>query len=212
MFDFPYTEIILQSLVGFNIAIYLSRYKQNNDAYKIFALYLLVIGVNQFISIIVGSGFHQNNLLHFHVYFIAQFVMLTFFYVELLKRRWLYIILAAVGIFLAYQYIMNPEMLFRYNPLGVVITQGLLVIYALIYFYKFLRGEDEFIIVNIALFFYLLSSILIFASGNLVFNMEIITEEGYDLLLNLNRVLYFAFQILILIQWWKTYSPAKAKL
>lgn len=212
MFDLPITTVILQSLVGFNIALYVSRYRSNNDAYKLFALYLLVIGVNQFISIIVGSGFHQNNLMHFHVYFIAQFIILTFFYVELLKQKWLFLILGAVGVFLVYQYSVNPEMIMRYNPLGVIITQGLIVVYAIAYFYKFLRGEDEFIIVNIALFFYLLSSILIFASGNLVFNMELITEEGYELLLNLNRVLYFAFQILILIQWWKTYSPAKAKL
>ena len=212
MFDLPITTIIIQSLVGFNIAIYLSRFRKNNDAYKIFALYLLVIGVNQYISIVVGTGFHQNNLMHFHVYFIAQFIILTFFYVEMLKQKWLFAILAAVGVFLVYQYSMNPEMISRYNPIGVTLTQGLLVLYSLAYFYKFLKGEDEFIIINIALFFYLLSSILIFASGNLVFHKEILSEEGHTLLINVNRVLYFAFQILILIQWWKTYSPAKAKL
>lgn len=212
MLDLDISTILLQTLVGFNIVIYLSRFRSNNDAYKLFALYLLVIGVNQYLSIIIGKGLHQSNLMLFHVYFIAQFIILTFFYVELLKQKWLYAVLGGVGIFLIYQYSNDPELIMRYNGIGVVITQGLLVIYALMYFYKFLRGEDEFIIVNIALFFYLLSSILIFASGNLIFNLDLITEEGYALLFDINTVLYFAFQILILVQWWKTYSPAKAKL
>ncbi|WP_443633718.1 hypothetical protein ABXT64_02015 [Candidatus Marifrigoribacter sp. Uisw_064] len=86
----------------------------------------------------------------------------------------------------------------------MAITQTFIVIYSLLYFYKSLSGKNEFILVNIGLFFYLLSSTLIFASGNLVFDLSI--REQVSRLLNIiNAVLYLVFQLLIFVEWWRNH-------
>jgi len=193
-----------------NAALYVFRFKEKGKAYKIFAVYLVVIAVIQlnasFLKYITPI---KNNLFLFHFYYILQFIFLTFFYKELLKQKWLYAVLVIVLGIIAFQFIQSPAMFFRYNPLGVTLTQGFIVVYSVLFFYKYLHDNNEFLIINIGLFFYLLSSILIFASGNLVFNMELITEYGYHLLLNLNNVLYLGLQFLIFVTWWKNYYSKK---
>ena len=193
-----------------NAALYVFRFKEKGKAYKIFAVYLVVIAVIQlnasFLKYITPI---KNNLFLFHFYCILQFIFLTFFYKELLKQKWLYAVLVIVLGIIAFQFIQSPAMFFRYNPLGVTLTQGFVVVYSVLFFYKYLHDNNKFLIINIGLFFYLLSSILIFASGNLVFNMELITEYGYHLLLNLNNVLYLGLQFLIFVTWWKNYYSKK---
>jgi len=193
-----------------NAALYVFRFKEKGKAYKIFAVYLVVIAVIQlnasFLKYITPI---KNNLFLFHFYYILQFIFLTFFYKELLKQKWLYAVLVIVLGIIAFQFIQSPAMFFRYNPLGVTLTQGFIVVYSVLFFYEYLHNNNEFLIINIGLFFYLLSSILIFASGNLVFNMELITEYGYHLLLNLNNVLYLGLQFLIFVTWWKNYYSKK---
>jgi hypothetical protein len=120
-------------------------------------------------------------------------------------------VLIFVLLVLAYQYFETPSLFFIYNAFGVALTQGILVIYALIYFYNFIKGDAEFLLVNIGLFFYLLSSILIFASGNLIFDLKEVFKFGYKLLMDLNDVLYFGLQILIFVEWLKNYSQVKIK-
>jgi hypothetical protein len=108
-------------------------------------------------------------------------------------------------LFFGFQYINNPEMYFRYNPIGVVVGQGIIVIYSLLYFYKLLSEKGEFMILNVGIFFYLLCSMLIFASGNLVFNTEI-SRETISILGQVKQVLYLVFLFLILTEWYRTYS------
>jgi hypothetical protein len=86
----------------------------------------------------------------------------------------------------------------------MIITHAILVLYALLYFYKSLSGKGEFLIVNVGVFFYLLSSTLIFASGNLVFNLNV-SKSVVDILIQVNVDLYLVFQILIFIEWYRNY-------
>ncbi|HBY68565.1 MAG TPA: hypothetical protein DEG69_12960 [Flavobacteriaceae bacterium] len=210
LFDYLSSFAIIFCVV--NVLLYLFRFKGNNRAFKIFSVYLVVIAVIQlnasFLKYIVPI---TNNLFLFHFYYILQFIFLTLFYKELLNKKWMYAVLVVVLCIVTFQFIQTPTMFFRYNPLGVTITQGCIVTYSVIYFYKFLHVTNEYLIINIGLFFYLLSSILIFASGNLVFNMNLITEYGYQLLLNTNNVLYLGLQFLIFVAWWKNYSKEKTK-
>ena len=113
-----------------------------------------------------------------------------------------------VALFLIFQFVYDPGIFLVYNPLGMTITQTILVIYAILYLYKTLQGKSEFIITNIGLLVYLLSSTLIFASGNLVLNLEI-PEKTKFLLINVNRILVVVFQVLLLIEWWQNYSNFK---
>ena len=193
-----------------NAILYLLRLKGNSKAYSYFSTYLILIAIIEVSTILVAKAFHQNNLFLSHFYFIIQFVLLSMFYSELLKSRWIrWIVLPVVGM-IAYQFIAEPSLFFRYNPIGASIMQSLIVIYSLIYFYRSLDGNREFLIVNIGIFLYLLSSALIFVSGNLVLDLNLSENTRY-LLINVNRVLILVFQILIFVEWRKNYSVRKAR-
>lgn len=191
--------------------LYLKYFGTNNRAYKIFTIYIVVVGVIQLLMRLVIKLFeYETNLFLSHWYFILQFILLSLFYRELLKFKWIYYILGILLLFLGYQYSSDPGLYNRYNALGMFISQIVLVIYALLYMYKSLSEKKDFTIVNIGIFVYLMASSLIFASGNLVFNIEVPVEFS-DMLANINKVLYLAFQILIFVEWWKNYSVPKTK-
>ncbi len=88
----------------------------------------------------------------------------------------------------------------------MAITHAMIVLYAVSHFYKSLNSKGQFVIVNVGIFLYLLSSALIFSAGNLVFNFS---EEMNFILINTNRVLYLVFQILIFAEWYRNYRTRK---
>lgn len=189
--------------------LYLKGFVSNNKAFKIFTIYLVLIGVIQIgMRFVIKVLEMESNLFLSHYYFIFQFVLLSMFYRQLLSSKWVYYILGAVAVFLVYQYINDPHMYFRYNSIGMFMTHILLVSYALVYMYRCLSGKYEFTIVNIGIFFYLLSSSLIFASGNLVLNIDV-PESFTDLLININKFLFLVFQILIFTEWYRNYRKPK---
>ncbi len=180
-------------------------FTKHSKAYRLFAVYLFLIAVIQYISYYIGrGGLNKPNLFMSHYYFIAQFILLSLFYSVLLKKIIIKKILIVVLIALAYQYFKMPEIYFKYNVLGITITQALIVVYSMFYFYTSLNGKKDFLIVNIGVFIYLLSSVLIFASGNVMLNLDI-SKETKLILVNVNRVLMLVFQFLIIIEWWKNY-------
>jgi len=187
-----------------NVYLYFKGFVKNNKAFKIFTLYLLLTGVIQVITLYVGKILHKPNLFLSHFYFVLQFVFLSFFYSKLLKTKLVIYVLIPILGFLTWQYVNSLDLFFKYNAIGISITQGILIIYSILYLYICLQGESTFLIINVGLFLYLVSSTLIFASGNLVFNLSISDSMNF-ILINTNRILYFLFQILIFIEWRKNY-------
>ena len=185
--------------------LYLIGFAKNSKAFKIFTVYLVIIGLIQ-LSMSIHSYYleGESNLFFFVYYFVLQFITLSLFYKELLAYKWIHIVTGIVALIIAYQYFLDPSMYFRYNPIGSSLTQIVIVIYSLLYFYKSLSGKREFLIVNVGLFFYMLSSLLIFASGNLVLDADIPSYIP-KLLNQINLVLYFIFQILIVVEWYRNY-------
>lgn len=191
--------------------IYFIGFVRNNRAYKLFTVYLFLVSIIQLIALYIGRwGLGESNLYMAHFYYLSQFILLSFFYFELLKKPIIKVILFIVLLFIAYQFFQDPNIFFHYNPLAMTITQGSLVVYSILYLYKTLKGKSEFIIVNIGLLIYLLSSTLIFASGNLVLDLDI-PEETKFTLINVNRILTIVFQILIFIEWWRNYRTKISK-
>lgn len=190
--------------------IYLIGFAKFGKAYKIFTIYLLVEGWIQFYSHILVSVYSETNIHLSHWYFISQFILLSLFYYQLLKFRWIFIVLGVLLVFFGYQYISDPDLYMMYNAIGMSVSYLILVFYAMLYFYKALSGKKEFVIVNVGIFFYLISSVLIFASGNLVFDVSI-SQEAVLLLYNINIFLFLIFQLLIVIEWWRNYRRTKIR-
>ncbi len=193
-----------------NMGCYLKSFARKSKAFKIFTIYLVSMSIIQVSSTFLGKILHQENLFLSHYFFIAQFLFLSLFYKELLKSKYIIGVLIFGLIYIIYQYFDDPNLYFKYNAIGITITQSIIVIYTIIYFYKSLAINNKFIVINIGVFLYLTSSTLIFASGNLIFNLKISEAMNY-LLININRILYFVFQILIFIEWRKNYYKKTLK-
>jgi len=190
--------------------LYIKSFVSNNKAFKFFTIYLVTIAIIQFSLVFIVKTQLGSNIFLSHFYFMLQFVLLSLFYAELLKFKWIIGVMGFVLIGVTCQFIDDPSLFYRYNPTGFMVTQLLIVIYALLYFYKALSKKSAFLIVNIGILFYLLSSALIFASGNLIFDVKI-PEYVSAKLGDINIVLYLAFQCLIFVEWWKNYSVLKIK-
>ena len=201
---FFWFSILTNLFLIINSFIYFKSFTKFGKAFQIFSIYLVLMCVIQLLAIFYGKYLHKSNLFLSHFYFILQFVILSFFYYFLFKKKIVLLLMIPVFFFLGYQYFLDHSIVFKYNTIGIALTQLILIIYSILYLYRSLNGEAEFLIVNIGLFLYLISSTLIFASGNLVFN-EKISEALNFLLVNLKRILYFVFQILIFIEWRKNY-------
>ena len=191
--------------------IYLRSFAVNSKAFKIFTIYLFFIGVIQISSQIVTKVLElESNLFISHYYFIGQLILLSFFYFEILKKKIIWIILGLFLSALIIQYSYTRDIYNRYNQTGILFSNLIIIFYAILYLYKALSDNQEFTIINLGILIYVLPTTLIFSSGNLVFNINIPTET-IQLLLNVNTLLYLAFQILIFAVWWKNYSVAKPK-
>jgi len=187
------------------IILYLKGFVVNNKAFKFFTLYLLAVALVQICMRIHGHLTDSAPNLHFFVYyFVSEFILLSLFYKQLLGYKVIYVITGCVLGFIAAQYIIDQSMYYRYNPIGSSITRIIIVCYSLLYLYKSLSHGKEFLIVNVGVFIYFLSSVLIFASGNLVFDAKF-SDVIAQVLLDMNGVLYLVFQLLIIVEWYRNY-------
>ncbi|RMA58845.1 hypothetical protein [Ulvibacter antarcticus] len=200
---------IVVYLSWFYPILYIKGFAKNSKAFKIFTVYLVGIAIVQFLLYLSNRVLKlDSNLFLFIYYFIFQFLTLSFFYKTLLGYRWIYVVTGIALLFFGMQYINDPQMYYRYNPLGVTVSQSIIVLYTLLYFYRRLSSKGEFLIVNVGVFFYLLSSILIFASGNLVFNLDF-PRSTVTMLGRANNIFFFIFQILIMTEWFRNYFIVK---
>ncbi len=108
------------------------------------------------------------------------------------------------------QYIFSPASFANYNSLGVSITQSVIVVYALLYYYNSLSGEAKFLYVNTGIFLYFISSILFFSSLNLISKLQIPKETQRYIGL-VNDFLYLTYLLLIFIEWYKNFRLKKYK-
>ena len=189
---------------AFLAVLYLIGFLNKKKPYQVFTLYLVAIGIVQIFSEYLIKSGSDSNLHLFHYYFVSQFILLSLFYYYLIKKKWIiWVLLAVIGL-LTYQYFDNPSLYFQYNAIGLAVTQIVLVLYTIIHLYNSLSQKNEFVIITTGLLIYLLSSIIIFASGNLVFDLNI-SKAVSRLLNDLNAILYLVFQIMVLIEWFQNY-------
>lgn len=202
--DLVWLGYISTVLLVLNIVLFAKGVLSKNRPLQLFAMYLIVIGLIELASVYVAKVKHEPNLHLSHLYFIAQFILLSFFYERLINFRIIRWILGVVLIVLMVQYINNPQLISEYNVIGMSLTHTLIVVYSVMYFYASLQADKGFLIVNIGIFLYLISSTLIFASGNVILKLNLPDSTQFTLI-NINRVLYVLFQILIFMEWYKNY-------
>jgi len=194
-----------------NLIIFSKGFSKHGKAYKVFTWYLGIIFSIQMISKLVVY-IHFQNLFLSHFYFIGQFIILSFFYLAILKedyqKKAIKLCLVFVLMILVIQYAYDTSLFFKFNMLEISITSFLLIIYAAFHFYNMLNEKKEFYYVNIGILMYLFVSTILFLVGNLTISLS---KKMSLITWILNSILYIIYQILILIEWKKSYYKKSVK-
>ena len=188
--------------------LYILRFRAYGWDYKYFSLTLvtyavITLGMQQYLAV---TG--ENNIFFFHPYILFEFIFLTLFYRELLQNKKITYIIYPVSLFLLLQYILNPSLIFNYNTLGVLVTHSLIIVLSLLYMYRCLSNSGPFSLINLGVFVYIVSVTLFFISGNLVWGDEN-EKEVVIMFGKIHDVIYFLFQLLVFIEWWRKFYRVK---
>jgi hypothetical protein len=188
-----------------NLIIFIKDFSKYGKAYMIFTGYLAMIFIIQMISKIMIE-YHFQNLITTHFYFIGQLVLLSFFYLVILKedyqKRIVRIGLVLGLLALAIQYSLDRGLFFKFNLFEIFITSFLPIIYATFHLYNMLNEKKEFYYINIGILIYLFGSSILYLVGNLTIVLSL--KMGMITWI-LNAFLYIIYQVLILIEWKKSY-------
>ncbi|MES2853861.1 MAG: hypothetical protein V4698_13195 [Bacteroidota bacterium] len=192
-------------ILFFNLILFIKGFANQGKAYKIFTWYLGVVFTIQIISNIF-MRMNTNNLFLSHFYFIGQFILLSFFYITVLKEEFQKKLVKAglvIGLLaLSIQYAYDTSLFFKFNLFEIFITSFLLIIYATIHFYNMLNEKKEFYYVNVGLLIYLLGSTILFLVGNLT---AVLSPKMSLFTWILNALLIIINQFFILIEWKKSF-------
>ncbi len=196
-----------------NIIIYIIGFFKNKKAYKFFVFYLFSIGVIQLVMEVYASHRMNNHFLS-NYYLFFQFVLVSFFYyhnfrgINDKKSNIIKYTSSAIFVALMIQYLIDPKLYHTFNSIGFLGTASVLIVYSVLYFDELLTKKLYFYYVNIGIFFYLLSSVLIFASAASFVSFG----NDMDLLIwEINGVLFIIYQLLITYEWRKNFSLNKIK-
>jgi hypothetical protein len=187
------------------IVVYFFGLKRVNEKpYRLFTLYLFVIGIIQILSE-VYKGINGGNLFLTHYYFIIQSVLLSSFYYAIIEspkvKKLIKIIVSFTIISLVIQYYFYPELYHVFNVYEIFICIIPLVMYALSHLFQTLGDSNKkYIYITSGALIYFLPHALVFSSGNL---MPGLPENVNQLVWVINAALYLVFLILILLEWHK---------
>jgi hypothetical protein len=193
-------------VLGLNFVVFAMCFSNQGKAYRIFTVYIAVIGVIQIASRVLSS-LGMGNLFLSHFYFIVQFIILSFFYLELLKEKYqrkiIKLALILVLSFLGIQYAINPKLFFEFNLFEIFITSFSIIIFSAFHFYNMLNEKKEFYYINMGILLYLFGSTILFLVGNLTVTLS---REFTKIPWILNALFYVFYQLFVLFEWKKSFS------
>ena len=203
---FKIFENIANLLLFINFILFILRYNKENKAYRIYTIYLGIIVAIQ-IALKSFIYFGYENLILSHAYFCGQFIMLSLFYLELLKEKYQQqIIKWNLGITISVvvlSFSLNPSSLFNYNPIEILFTSISLLVYSTFHFYNMLSNKKEFYYISCGILIYLFGSTVTFLPRNLHYKFDFSFD---NILQSLNVGLYIIYLIFIFIEWYKLNS------
>ncbi len=183
-----YITMSIKILGGF---VFLSLYVQTT------AFFLSLYGINNFFLV--------------HILTLGEMILLSFFYYLIIDKRLKIkrLVLYFLPIF-SLLIILNSifrEPITAWNSTAKTFTQGILIIYAIVYFYD-LSTREILVNVKIKSLHLINSAILLYYAGSLfifMFAKVVMKEIGtmQDVFWVFNAILYFVFCILILIGIWR---------
>jgi hypothetical protein len=192
-----------------NVVLYFSIYKKLNTSLKIITAYLLVTFVIEIVSDRL-STIGVNNLYLSHVYFIEQFLLLSYFYSTLdfskIQLLFLKISVGVVLTILMIQYILFPKLIFQFNEIEIVLCNFPLIIFSLFHYYNSIGEKTSYPFINMGVLVYLSCSTVVFCSGNL---MTLLNMKVNRTIWVFNNIISILFQVLLFVEWYRFYRKTK---
>lgn len=194
-------SLIGKGILLINLAVYCVGFFGSGRAYTFFISYLAWILICEIIFYVLNYQ-RINNLFFSHYYLIIQFVLLGLFFHEILAEKYqkntakfLLIIIPAV---LIMQYIIDPEKYYVFNLFEIFVTSYSLIILALFHLYNILDTEKKYNYISLGLLLYLISSTVIFLSGNLY---TVMNRKLHKEIWVFNVVMFIVYQIFIFAEY-----------
>ena len=189
-------------LLVVNSILYSKHIITNNLVYRYFAIYLVLMAINQLANTILFE-LEIPNIFLSNTYLILQFLMLSLFYYEMFKaelqRKYILIVMFILLFILGVQYIWTPDLFWKYNTFGIITTSSVIISYSIIYFFYYIADKQLILyLVNSGILIYLLGTILIFSIANVGLKLDPKVEIA---LWVLNAIIFLVFQIIIITQW-----------
>ncbi|WP_230155601.1 hypothetical protein [Flavobacterium sp. CECT 9288] len=153
-----------------------------------------------------------DNLYLVHAYFIGQFLCLGFFYKSLMMTKTQVSVIKYTMIvgsmLLLLDYCFYPEQFFKFNLFEIALTSLLIVLYAVMHLYNMLLENKQYYYLTIGIIIYLLASTVLFFVGNLTIGLS---NAVKFLTWTVNSFLVILFQLLIFVEWKKSFSKKALK-
>ncbi|UCA61125.1 MULTISPECIES: hypothetical protein [Chryseobacterium] len=194
-------SLIGKGILLINLAVYCVGFFHSGRAYTFFISYLAWILICEIIFYVLNYQ-RINNLFFSHYYLIIQFVLLGLFFHEILTEKYqkniARFLLIMIPTVLIVQYIIDPEKYYVFNLFEIFVTSYSLIILALFHLYNILDTEKKYNYISLGLLLYLISSTVIFLSGNLytVMNTNLHKEIWV-----FNVVMFIVYQLFIFAEY-----------
>ena len=199
-------------ILALNFFLFLMIFSKKEKAFKIFSIYLVIMVIIQGSSA-VYQILSINNIFLSHFYFILQFLLLSYFYLQILtielQKKVVKLTIPICLIALAIQYYFNPELYYTFNLFEIFITSFSIIVFSMFHFYNMLGGKKNYYYINIGIFIYLFCGTFLFITGNL---MNSLNRSYGNLIWMINSVLYIICQMYFLIEFKQIVSKEKIKI
>lgn len=197
IFTFCYYLILSSSII-----LYYITYKKTKDKWlKIIFYYLVGLLLIQVGTDVIGKIGYSNTFLS-HVFFLFQFTSIGMLYLKLLEkykyqRQFIKLYMTATVLIMSISYLLVPKSFLNYNLLEIILTNYIMIIGPLMYFYSTLTKKRKQFYLNIGILFYgiLSSSVQLYLNILVTYKVEDVLALWY-----LNYIILIVFQIIILIQ------------
>jgi hypothetical protein len=189
-------------LLIINAILFTAKIAGKDKNYRTITAYLITLSILETICNFYGILHPNENLFLSHFAFNSQFLILSYFFYNLFTnlylKRIVIITFVAVWLILIIQYCLYPALFWKINLFETLTISSILITYALIHLYNILGKEKKYFYFTIGLFMYLLSTCIIFISGNL----ELVFCE--DPLIDIwifNSLFYIIYQVFVYKEW-----------
>ncbi|OGS75044.1 MAG: hypothetical protein A3G95_02080 [Flavobacteria bacterium RIFCSPLOWO2_12_FULL_31_7] len=174
--------------------------KIKTKTFSVFSIYLLTMLVIEICCHVLGFLDPGSNIFISHFYFNFQFLIITLFFAFLFKEiqkisRNIILISVVFLVIIACSYLLNSFSFWKFNTLEIGLTSFTIISYILYYFYyNFEKKNVKFTYFFSGLGIYLMSSSVIFLTGNI--DLILIEEPFIDIWV-FNSLLYILLQYFI---------------